>query len=265
MAQLILPIFAKASTVSVLEQALTDGALKDIDRICWVYIVDDGTLAYVDPDKNVYKIKGDNKVVVRKLNELPSVSDGDSEVLYIVDDVVYTFDGREYKPSFYNIQIELDALKNQVDSIDTRLDIAEMNINTIQETLSNLGVTINAISAELSNKADSNDVYTKETINILLATKADSEDVYGRSYIDNALASKADSDAVYDKQEVNNALNLKADKSNTYTKEEIDGMVNVEISADETIPIAEYVNQSTTSAIHSANDYTDQQIQIHFI
>lgn len=265
MAQLILPIFAKASTVSVLEQSLTEGVLKDIDRICWVYISDDGTLAYVDPDKNIFKIKGDNKVVVRRLNELPSVADGDSEVLYIVNDVVYTFDGTAYKPSFYNVQIEIDALKTQVESIDTRLDIAENNIFTMQETLTNLGVTINAIQAELSNKADKNDIYTKEDVNTLLATKADSEDVYGRSYIDNALANKADADLVYDKQEIDTALNLKADKSNIYTKEEIDGMVNVETSSGDVIPITEYVNQSTTDAVQSANDYTDQQIQIHFV
>lgn len=265
MAQLSLPIFAKASTVSVLEQALTDGALKDIDRICWVYIVDDGTLAYVDPSKNIYKIKGDNKVVVQKLDELPSTSNGDSDVLYIVNDVVYTFNGTEYRPSFYNIQIEVDALRTQVESIDTRLDIAESNIVSVQEILTNLGVTVNAVQAELSNKADIDDVYSKETINTLLATKADTEDVYGRSYIDNALASKADSDDVYSKQEVDNGLNLKADRSNTYTKEEIDGMVNVETATGETIPLSEYVNQSLAETIQNANDYTNQQMQISFI
>lgn len=265
MATVKMPIFAKASNVSVLEQALIDGVLMDIDRICWAYISDDGTLAYVDPNKNIYKIKGDNKVVVQRMNSLPPISEGDVEVLYIVDDVVYTFNGTEYKPSFYNVQIEVDTLKTQVESIDTRLDIAENNIFTMQETLTNLGVTINAIQAELSNKADKNDIYTKEDVNTLLATKADSEDVYGRSYIDNALANKADADSVYDKQEINTALNLKADKSNIYTKEEIDGMVNVETSSGDVIPITEYVNQSTTDAVQSANDYTDQQIQIHFV
>lgn len=265
MATIKIPIFAKASNISVLEQALTDGVLMDIDRICWAYISDDGTLAYVDPDKNIYKIKGDNKVVVRNLNALPSVSEGDTEVLYVVNDIVYTFNGEEYKPSFYNIQLEVDSLNNQVKSIDTRLDIAEINIMTMQETMNNLGVSIDAIQAELSNKADNNNVYSKETINTLLATKADSEDVYGRTYIDNALANKVDSDSVYDKQEINNALNLKADKSTTYTKEEIDRMVNVETSSGDTVTITEYVNQSTTGAVQSANDYTDQQIQIHFV
>ena len=42
-------------------------------------------------------------------------------------------------------------------------------------------------------------------------------------------------------------------------------MVKVETGSGETIPITEYVNQSATDAIQSANDYTDQQIQIHFV
>ena len=266
MAQLILPIFAKASTVSVLEQALATGVLKDIDRICWVYIIDDGTLAYVDPDKQVYKIMGANKKLVNQLNSLPPVSEGDKEVLYVVDDIVYTFNGEEYKPTFYEVKIEVDALKTQVERIDTRLDIAETNIATQQETLANLGVSINAVQAELSNKADKDDVYTKNTIDTLLSLKADSDSVYSRTYLDNAFATKADADEVYSKSEVNAALNDKADKTDTYTKDEIDSKTTVVIPGTvEPITITEYVNHSASEAVQNANDYTDEQIKIHFV
>ena len=266
MAQLILPIFAKASTVSVLEQALATGVLKDIDRICWVYIIDDGTLAYVDPDKQVYKIMGANKKLVNQLNSLPPVSEGDKEVLYVVDDIVYTFNGEEYKPTFYEVKIEVDALKTQVERIDTRLDIAETNIATQQETLANLGVSINAVQAELSNKADKDDVYTKNATDTLLSLKADSDSVYSRTYLDNAFATKADADEVYSKSEVNAALNDKADKADTYTKDEIDSKTTVVIPGTaEPITITEYVNQSASEAVQNANDYTDEQIKIHFV
>ena len=264
MAQLILPIFARASTLSVLEQALTDGVFKDIDRICWCYIIDTGTLAYVDPNKQIHQIVGDNKVVVKRLSSLPPTSEGDSEVLYIVDDVVYTFDGTQYKPSFYEVKIEIDALKTQVEGIDTRLEIAEGNISSMGETLRNLGTSVDAVAAALADKADKDDVYTKTQTNDLLAEKADLDDVYSRSYIDTALNSKADSNSVYTKQEINTALNDKADKSNTYTKNEVDTMVNVETTSG-SIPMAEYVDISTSTAVQNANDYTDQQLQLHFV
>lgn len=264
MATIKFPIFCKASTVSVLEQALTEGILADIDRICWVYIIDDGTLAYVDPNKTIHKIKGNNKVVVKNVNVLPPITEGDSEILYVLDGIVYTFNGTEYKPSFYDVQIQVDALTTQIEGIDNRLEIAEMNIASQQETLANLGVTVSAIQTELADKADKTDTYTKDNIDVLLSTKADSDDVYGRNYLDNALATKADSDVVYNKQEMNTALGLKADKTDTYTKDDIDGMINVETSSG-TISMAEYVNQSTTNAIQDSKNYTDQQIQIHFI
>lgn len=265
MAQLRLPIFAKASNVSVLEQALNGGVLQDIDRICWTFIVEEGILVYVDPDKQIHRIKGDNKVVVQKVDALPSVADGDTEVLYVLDDVVYTFNGTEFKPSFYEVKIELDALKTQVESIDTRLDITEGNVASLQETLANLGVTVNAVQAELTNKADKSDVYTKDNVDTLLATKADSADVYGRDYIDNALSGKADADEVYSKTEIDTALAKKADKEQVYTKSEVDAMVNVDIPGGETITITQYVAQSSENAVQSANDYTDQAIALHFV
>lgn len=265
MAQLILPIFARASTVSVLEQALIDGALKDIDRICWCYIIDTGYLVYVDPEKQIHTIVGDNKISVQRVGQLPDVNEGDTEVLYIVNDVVYTFDGIQYKPTFYEVKIELDTLKTQVQGIDNRLEIAEENISSISETLTNLGVTVNAVQAELSNKANANDVYTKVQTDTLLEQKADSDDVYGRDYIDTVLSNKADADEVYSKNEMDTALNGKADKSNTYTKDEVDALTHVDVPGQEPVTITEYVNQSTEGAIQNAHDYTDQQLAIHFI
>lgn len=265
MATIKIPVFCRASNISVLEQALTEGVLVDIDRICWAYISDDGTLAYVDPNKNIHKIKGDNKVVVQKVDALPSVADGDTEVLYVLDDVVYTFNGTEFKPSFYEVKIELDALKTQVESIDTRLDITEGNVASLQETLANLGVTVNAVQAELTNKADKSDVYTKDNVDTLLATKADSADVYGRDYIDNALSGKADADEVYSKTEIDTALAEKADKEQVYTKSEVDAMVNVDIPGGETITVVQYVNQSAENAVEESKRYTDEAIQIHFV
>lgn len=272
MPQLVLPIFARASTVSVLERSLTEGVLKDIDRICWCYIVDDGTLAYVDTSKNIHKIVGFNKKDVIRANTLPSVAEGDTATLYIVDNVVYTFDGTQYKPSFYEVKIELDTLSSQVDGIDNRLEIAESNIQSVRQTLIDLGVSVSSVQAELSNKANTNDVYNKTAVDDMLAEKANSEDVYNKSEIDTAfatvndtLATKADADSVYDKTEIDTALNLKADKADTYTKEEVDEKTHVEIPGGSSVSMVEYVDLSAQEAVQNANDYTDQQLAILFI
>lgn len=90
------------------------------------------------------------------------------------------------------------------------------------------------INSNLANKANKNDVYTKEEIdiNVLnpLAAKAN------KSYVDDRLSNKADSSNVYNKSTVDELLNAassetnakllnKVDRNETYTKEDINDLV----------------------------------------
>lgn len=90
------------------------------------------------------------------------------------------------------------------------------------------------INNNLGNKANKNDVYTKEEIdiNVLepLAAKAN------KSYVDGRLSDKADSSNVYNKSTVDELLNAassetnakllnKVDRNETYTKEDVDDLV----------------------------------------
>lgn len=260
------PIFARASTLEVLEYALNNesGILYDLDRICYVYMIDSGELCYVDAEKNIYPIIGANKPLVLKVDALPPADEADEEVLYIYNNIVYIWTGTEYRPSFYEVAIQLDNLTAQLNNLENRVLINE---NNIEDILSRLGVAegnISQMANEIQNKANISDVYTKAQADVLLDQKADSDDVYGRNYIDNALSNKADANEVYSKDEMDTALNGKADKSNTYTKDEVDALTHVEISG-EPITITEYVNMSTEEAVQDAHDYTDQQLELRFV
>lgn len=61
-------------------------------------------------------------------------------------------------------------------------------------------------SAELGNKANSTDVYTKTEVDNALSAKANSTDVYTKTEVDNALSAKANSADVYSKSYIDDAL-----------------------------------------------------------
>lgn len=101
MAMLKLPIFAMGTTEEITNAISEDGYLYDKTTIMYVFDTDTNMLAFIHPtEKVIHYIVGNNKTQVLRLSELPEVSEGDEEVLYIVDNIVYTFNGTEYVETY---------------------------------------------------------------------------------------------------------------------------------------------------------------------
>lgn len=80
-----------------------------------------GRLGFVDQN-NVFKyvVDEEDKKQVVKLDALPDVSEGDVEVLYIVDGVVYTFTGTEFKPQFVDHTADFEALNDKIAALEDK-------------------------------------------------------------------------------------------------------------------------------------------------
>lgn len=124
MAKLKTPYFCRGSQKN-LEYALTEGIFKDLDRALWCYITSGdnaGELLLVDRDKNINPIVGHNKQQVIRCEVLPDVSEGDDEALYIVGDVVYTFNGTEYVPFFQGDTYSKEDIDDMMDEMKDYVD-----------------------------------------------------------------------------------------------------------------------------------------------
>lgn len=104
----VLPYFMRGS-YSSLEYALTEGAYKDLDRDAYVFIEDTGMFAYVEKNKTIHLIKTSNIVAS---DELPDT--GNTETLYLVKGVVYTFDGDKFVPTYQNVSDEVETLSQEL-------------------------------------------------------------------------------------------------------------------------------------------------------
>lgn len=118
----------------------------------------------------------------------------------------------------------------------------------------------------LATKANSNDVYDKQTIDAAfgsvdnaLANKADSANVYSKNEVDNVLATKANSSDVYTKIQIDNAMDLKADKTEIT---ELNGAIALNgIKHLNGTKINAYIAAST-GKITSGNNYRTKYIAI---
>lgn len=262
-----IPAFARASSLEVLENALYNeaGALFDLERICYVFLDDGEKFVYVDPNKQIHLINGNNKLVVQRVDELPPTTEADSEVLYIYDNVVYLWDSVNnlYKPTFYEVAIQIDNLTTQLNNAEGRIAQLETDFISAEEAISILQGNVTSIESNISD--------INSSITNLQNTKADASDLTALSNVVDTKADKTEVNAlgiIVDSKanatDVAILQNSKADKADTYTKAEVDAMVNVETTSG-TVPIVEYVNTQSNTAVETANDYTDQQIAIHFV
>lgn len=117
-----------------------DGVFFNLTRIAYVYLKDTGELAFIDTNKDIHKIVGNNKSLVQRVDALPS--DGDKDVLYILNDVTYTYDGQQYIPT---CQIALDELDKKADKATTLAGYGITDTYTdkeIDEKLENLNTQV---------------------------------------------------------------------------------------------------------------------------
>ena len=115
--------------------------------------------------------------------------------------------------------------------------------------------SIFATQADLADKADVSDVYTKTQADLLLADKADVDDVYSKTAADNLLADKADADDVYSKTAADEQF---AAADDVYTKAEVDALISEVPVADNFYTKTE-TNELLAAKANSADVYTKAQ------
>lgn len=158
MGMLKMPLFAMGTYDNLTKELDEGGHFADLSTIMYAYVKDKEMLAFVHPsDKKLNLIVGNNKRLVENLDKLPSVVDGDRDVLYIVGDTVYTFDGAKYVPTYQNVT---ERLNQVIDLLDTKADKSN--------TLAGYGIT---------------DAYSKVEVNDAISSSVE----IAKEYTDNSL------------------------------------------------------------------------------
>lgn len=115
-----LPQFA-AGDLAKIQSAIDVGVLK---YPAWVYVRDKTMMAFIDQDLSINLIEGNNKSVIN-VTELPDISEAKMDTLYILDGIVYTFNGSEFKPMYKDVTAELEQIKEQIEALTGRVTTLE--------------------------------------------------------------------------------------------------------------------------------------------
>ncbi len=120
------PYFGRGKAES-LDRALTTGRFKDgLDKALFFFATDTKQWVLVDTDKVIHKINSyegapgpGGEGNVKRVEVLPPVLEGDKETLYIMGNVVYTFDGTAYYPTYNDVIGMLPAETTVVEYVNT--------------------------------------------------------------------------------------------------------------------------------------------------
>ena len=124
-----IPYFGRGKAES-LDRALTTGRFKDgLDKALFFFATDTKQWVLVDTDKVIHKINSyegqpippgpGGEGSVKRVDALPPVLEGDKETLYIMGNVVYTFDGTAYYPTYNDVIGMLPAETTVVEYVNT--------------------------------------------------------------------------------------------------------------------------------------------------
>lgn len=162
--------FFAANTLEKVNAAI---AAKIVQYPAYVFIrsqdgSDTGRLAFVDQNNVLKFIVGEEcKTQVVRVDELPPVEEGDSSVLYICEDVVYTFNGEEYVPSYKDHSAEIEALTERIAALETssaevteKVANLETGVDALDEQLTALEEKVNAIEIPEECKCGADFVFT---------------------------------------------------------------------------------------------------------
>lgn len=116
-----LPLFATGNTDGI-KNGIEKGL---ISYPTYVFNLDNDMFGMLLEDDEVHYVVGNNPKQVIFLDELPEVADGSKTALYVVGNIVYTFDGDDFIPSYQNVSDQLLVLANKVDGIDERVETLE--------------------------------------------------------------------------------------------------------------------------------------------
>ena len=168
---MLLPPFFASGDQSKLDKFIESDIFKNSERVWYYFQVDTGYLVRINLDGTYNYVKGYNKSLVQRYTTLPSTAVGDREVLYIVGNTVYTFDGANYVPTYEDLT---DTVTELAELISQNTQAITANATAI----SGLQTSVQTVQSELANKADESDLQTLEGV---VANKADASDVYTKS------------------------------------------------------------------------------------
>ena len=149
--------FFAANTIEKVTAAI---ASKKVQYPAYVFIRNEdsttGRLAFVDQNNVVKYIVGeDAKKQVVNVETLPAV--GDVEVLYIMNGIVYVYDGKEYKPTYKDHSEELSTLAGRITALETssadvvsKVTSLETNFGSIESQIETIKTSNNEIAAEIT-------------------------------------------------------------------------------------------------------------------
>lgn len=141
-----MPIFGAGNYQNILN-SIKNGA---ISYPAWMYCRDRQMLGFVERDGSFVLMKGDNKNQVVYVDELPSVSEGDTEVLYVVGRICYKFDGTSFIALGKDHTEELESLSERIDVLeDTTEELQTANEETVNK-LAKLDDTIDSITEQIT-------------------------------------------------------------------------------------------------------------------
>lgn len=166
--KLKLPYFAKGNLAD-LEYALSeDGFYKDLDRIMYCYIEDTGEFAFVDSDKEIHRIVGNNLEHAQRLDNI------DVNIGTMNENIVLLSSSTE----------ELSV--NKADKSDSLAGYGIENAYTKDEVDTLVNDSVNTAVGEVSSKVD-----VEGSVSEAISASKDeavSEAVgKSKSYVDNAL------------------------------------------------------------------------------
>lgn len=120
-----LPIFAAGNYVNI-QTAIDSG---DIFYPAYIYVRDKRQLAFVDKDNSINLIVGENKSLTKynTMEDLPIV--GDEETLYVVQGIVYTYNGESYVPTYKDNTSEIEDLTSKIGILETT--VSELKNTTV--------------------------------------------------------------------------------------------------------------------------------------
>lgn len=112
--------FFAADSLEILKSAITNGT---VSYPAYVFIRDaegdsSGQLMYIDKNNTVKQVKNESKKQVVNVDSLPDISDGDNEVLYICNGVVYTFNGEKFIPAYKDCTSEIEELTEKISALE---------------------------------------------------------------------------------------------------------------------------------------------------
>ena len=113
----VLPLFVAGKETSIIAAVAPGGVLHDLDGIAYGFAKDTNRCCYITLDHEIQWMIGANKPLVQKVNSLPT--EGDPEVLYIMNGTVYSWDAENsmWVPTYQDITEQLSAVTELVNSL----------------------------------------------------------------------------------------------------------------------------------------------------